>query len=536
MNITNSGTVTIGGSLLLGVEDSQANARGTASVNGGTLAVAGAIRMGVGNATTQTQQLTVAGTSTVTAGSLTIAETAGTVAQMAVSGGTTTVSGTSIIGDLGQGSLQVSGGDVLLQGRTHIGVNGVGALSITGGTVHATSLFRVGGNSSTTVGANVNAAATVTIDGGSLAADSRLLVGAAKEAAATQTINLISGSLTADWLLVADENNSNAVVNMSGGTMTVGAVTNIGGAGAGTMLVTGGVATLTGNIFMGVDATVTTGKGTLTIDGGTLNVSGSIVMGASAMTTQVQTINMTSGTLTANRLFLDDNTPSTGGPMTVVNMTGGTMTVGDLAIPTNYGLNGLNGHFQLGGGTVTVNNTSTGGKQNQPSGFRLANGEGQDENVGKFVSGTMDITEGTLKLTGDALSVINPYITVDHSLKAYNGTGRVIRDFDVTNPGFTTVTAQILGDANRDAIVDIFDINYISSNWAQGPEGDVNGDGTVDIFDINAVSSNWQQTNPDGPGAGLGASTAVPEPATLVTLLIGALLSVAWLRVRGPVR
>src|SRR4029079_14859660 len=141
--------------------------------------------------------------------------------------------------------------------------------------------------------------------------------------------------------------------------------------------------------------------------------------------------------------------------MGVVNMTGGAISVGDLAIPTNWGLNGLNGHFQLDGGTVMVTNPSVGGKQNQPGGFRLANGPGEGTQSGNTVAGTMDITFGTLQIFGDALALIEPYIVTDNSLLAFGGTGIVHRDL-TTNPGFTTVTASVLGDANRDALVNIF--------------------------------------------------------------------------------
>jgi hypothetical protein len=76
----------------------------------------------------------------------------------------------------------------------------------------------------------------------------------------------------------------------------------------------------------------------------------------------------------------------------------------------------------------------------------------------------------------------------------------------------------IPGDVNADEVVNIFDINGVSSNWGGvGPGGDANGDGTVNIFDINLISSNWNQT-------GGGSSTAVPEPASAV-LACGAALA-----------
>ncbi len=67
------------------------------------------------------------------------------------------------------------------------------------------------------------------------------------------------------------------------------------------------------------------------------------------------------------------------------------------------------------------------------------------------------------------------------------------------------------GDVNFDGLVNIFDVNFISTRWGEsGPEGDANGDGAVDIFDVNMVSSNWTSAG--------GGGTAVPEPSTLALL------------------
>ena len=84
------------------------------------------------------------------------------------------------------------------------------------------------------------------------------------------------------------------------------------------------------------------------------------------------------------------------------------------------------------------------------------------------------------------------------------------------------------GDLNFDGIVDIFDVNVISSHWGQpGPQGDANGDGIVDIFDVNFVSSHWT-----GGGGDIGGAAPVPEPGTLtlvcLALIVGA-VSRRWI-------
>ena len=73
-------------------------------------------------------------------------------------------------------------------------------------------------------------------------------------------------------------------------------------------------------------------------------------------------------------------------------------------------------------------------------------------------------------------------------------------------------TVVLPGDVNFDGVVNIFDINLVSSHWGEGgPMGDANGDSTVNIFDINLISANWTPTG----------STSVPEPSTIVLLALG---------------
>jgi IgA Peptidase M64 len=98
---------------------------------------------------------------------------------------------------------------------------------------------------------------------------------------------------------------------------------------------------------------------------------------------------------------------------------------------------------------------------------------------------------------------------------------------------WNVVLTAILGDLNDDGLVNIFDMNMISTNWGQsGPNGDANGDHLVDIFDINLVSENWTPT---------AGATNVPEPGTL-TLFASSGLALLWLvhrpwrRRRGALR
>lgn len=76
----------------------------------------------------------------------------------------------------------------------------------------------------------------------------------------------------------------------------------------------------------------------------------------------------------------------------------------------------------------------------------------------------------------------------------------------------TTTELSIPGDVNFDGVVNIFDVNFVSTHWGEsGPKGDANGDGVVDIFDVNLISANWTAEH---------GSAAVPEPSTVALALI----------------
>lgn len=95
--------------------------------------------------------------------------------------------------------------------------------------------------------------------------------------------------------------------------------------------------------------------------------------------------------------------------------------------------------------------------------------------------------------------------------------GANVQDLSPLRSWFASITP---GDVNLDGLVDIFDINQVSSNWGAGNGslgGDANGDGNTDIFDVNLISSHWT-----GDGGGVAAGQAVPEPATAGLMSVAA--------------
>ncbi len=149
--------------------------------------------------------------------------------------------------------------------------------------------------------------------------------------------------------------------------------------------------------------------GALTMDGGTLDISADdLLMGKNGNT---GTLNMNGGTITVAR-----DLEVAGGNPGFLNMTGGTIIVGDdFEIPESQGDGVSIAEVHLDGGSIII---------------------GGDLHM--FDQGSLDITAGTLILNGNVVSAVQGYI--DNGLiTAYDGDGTVQLDYDVTNPGKTTL-------------------------------------------------------------------------------------------------
>lgn len=161
------------------------------------------------------------------------------------------------------------------------------------------------------------------------------------------------------------------------------------------------------------------GNGALTIDGGDLHVYrttgtqfGWLALGhAPSVTGQLY---MKSGSLICdNKLQIGAAGADT--PRSALYMTGGTITIDSAS--SGQGLRtGVSGHIQLDGGTITT------------------------LKLDMFGPGSMDIGGGTLIIDGDVTVNVQTFIDFGW-ITAYGGSGTVLLDYDVTNPGKTTLKA-----------------------------------------------------------------------------------------------
>lgn len=259
-----------------------------------------------------------------------------------------------------------------------------------------------------------------------------------------------------------------------------------------TMTMTGGTLTTQTEFWIGKNDSSfgnhnpLTSPGIFNISGGevTLGPVGQFVVGQGAE----GTVNQTGGTVTAFRLVLD-----------WYNETG--------SVPSTYNLHG---------GTLQVNDTT------EFAPIVLGTVGGIE------TQGLIDITEGVMKLAGDITASVLELIAANN-LTAYGGSGTVRYDFDTTNPGLTTVWAEMASadDADFDGNSSVDGADFLI--WQRGfgipvgggatlGDGDANGDGGVNELDLGVWQTQFGTTLP------ITAIFAIPEPATALLLGIGGLL------------
>jgi hypothetical protein len=149
--------------------------------------------------------------------------------------------------------------------------------------------------------------------------------------------------------------------------------------------------------------------GIVTMNGGSLTVTQYLALGVSS--TEIGTLVMNSGIVTmGQKLYVGQAGKGT------INMTGGTINVAaELSIADTTTANGT---VNLNGGTINASLLQ----------MRRSNGG----------TAKLDIGGGTLILNGDQTAAINGFVS-SGILSAYNGLGVVMKDYNVTNAGKTTI-------------------------------------------------------------------------------------------------
>ncbi len=114
-----------------------------------------------------------------------------------------------------------------------------------------------------------------------------------------------------------------------------------------------------------------------------------------------------------------------------------------------------------------------------------------------------------------------------------NGNGLVdAGDYIVWRDHFNAESLPLTGDYNHNGVVDAADYvvwrDTLASTVAPGSGADGNGNGVIDQGDYDVWRAHFGSHS--GSAAGSSATAAVPEPATVVLLLAGAMTLLIWRR------
>ncbi|MCE9629532.1 MAG: autotransporter-associated beta strand repeat-containing protein [Planctomycetia bacterium] len=429
------------------------------SVTSGTLSAAKTLT--VGNSTSGTGTLLInggyvtgstvllgqssggVGTVTVTTGTLAaisdlqVGSTTNGVGTLNLNGGVVT-SPVAYIGNLGgsRGTVNVSAGSLTLSstipdGNLQVGYSGNGFLNVTGGTV-----FAIGGN----IGWSSSGSGTASVSGGSLTITDLLNIGKSGNG----TLLVSSGTLTTGQVILGDGNHLGIVgsgsAQITGGRWSNSLSLTVGNLGNGTMNVSGGYVTAANGFVGSSDTLATAGVGSLTVTGGTVAFAGNLTVGndrAGSTGAGTLTVSGSSGLVTVN----DTLSRAANG---AINLNaGGTLSIGTGG-PTGSLTTGL-----VNNGLLIFNRSTnyTYGSVISGSGSFIKRGAAALTLTGTSTySSTTTVEAGTLVLAG-ALGLTEMTVQSGATLAGGGSSlgGVSILDGGLITPGANTIATLTLG-------------------------------------------------------------------------------------------
>jgi hypothetical protein len=253
---------------------------------------------------------------------------------------------------------------------------------------------------------------------------------------------------------------------------------------------TGG--TLTTNSWFVLGYGPLANHGTFTISAGTVNVNdptGGLYVGNTGVS--IGTLNMTGGTINVTATFgIAQVSGSTG----TVNLHGGTINCGALNMTTNGRLDITTGRLIINSNVDTTIGTYI------SSGWITASGGGtihHDYNITNPGKTTVWVTSGPTKAANPNPANSATNIAKNATLSWTAGAGAASHDVYFGTNSIDVSSAGLLpGDLDRNGIVNWDDAVILTESWLLDPTGTepcagVNGDDTVDLADYALLAENW---------------------------------------------
>ncbi len=256
------------------------------------------------------------------------------------------------------GTLEITGGSVTSSGLSVLGTRGNGTMAMSGGTVNFNGGLYMGYYAVGGVGNTV-----LNLSGGTLTVGSQFILGQDNDTGTSSVMNITGGTFNSTGGTTIGNfgsSTSTQTLNVSAGTFNSSSTTVLAIRGNATIHLTGtGVMTMPGLQFNHGDATVS--NGTFNLDGGTLNIGGNGIYRAA----DTGTFNFNGGTLRAtanNGSFIANNLTRAnvrnGGA--IINDQGYQITIAQALLHSNIGGDAATdgGLAKQGTGDLTLSNGS----------------------------------------------------------------------------------------------------------------------------------------------------------------------------------
>jgi T5SS/PEP-CTERM-associated repeat protein len=333
------------------------------------------------------------------------------------------------------GTLKINGGAVSQPGSGQdltIGREGTGHVVMTAGSLSVVDELRMGWETATGIGHFTMSGA------GTTATFNDAYVGRFGKGYLTVndgTLTFRSGS--SFHLRLADEPGSEGHLTINGGVVQLEDRVLVGTGGLGSLTVAGGTLRNFDDLHVG-----DTSAGSMTMSSGSVSGFDALVIGNANSSVGDMTMNGATAAIVSNGLLMIGNLAGSSGTLM---MEAGSITVGNIAY---VGFNGA-GLLEMTGGTITLpaDKPLVIGRNNGSSGEVLLKGGTITAGTLEFTAAGqvsllshMDITGGTLVLSGDKVGLVNGYIGAGYLTTAYGGTELLNVVYDA-NTGFTSVTA-----------------------------------------------------------------------------------------------